>query len=74
MKDLPITQAGPSRHKCAVCAFEHGYLEGYSAALNAITSSMPKSKEEILGVKESNDMSVAKKIALSIKEKFINKD
>jgi len=69
IKELPITQAGVSRHKCAVCAYEEGYLEGYRAAVDVILSSVSKSKEDIIKVKDNNNLSLARKIALSIKNK-----
>ena len=69
MKDLPITQAGVSRHKCAICAYESGYLEGYRIAIEAIVSRMPRSKEDIIKARDADGISIAKKIAISIRNK-----
>lgn len=33
IEKLPITQAGPGRHRCPVCAYELGYSEGVKAGI-----------------------------------------
>lgn len=30
MKDLPVDQGGKGRYKCAACAYEQGFRDGYS--------------------------------------------
>lgn len=32
LQDLPESQAGEGRHKCAYCAYEAGYAKGYRDA------------------------------------------
>lgn len=68
LKELPITQAGVARHKCAVCAYENGYLDGFKAALSALKEGLPESDEDILSLKKQNNIKVIKKIATSIKK------
>ena len=43
---LPTTQAAASRHKCAGCAYDKGYKQGYSLAdvLTLDLESLPESQ------------------------------
>lgn len=70
LKDLPITQAGIARHKCAVCAYEKGYLDGFKAALEAFKSGVPESEKDILSFKERDNNNAVNKIALTLSEKI----
>lgn len=48
MNELPIEQGGPGRHKCAACAYEIGYSDGYSRVfqidINSILENLPTSQ------------------------------
>ena len=68
MKKLPITQAGIGRHKCPVCSYQEGYVDGFLAATQLIQDKIPKSKEDILLLKESQGLNKAQEIALKIKK------
>lgn len=32
-KDLPFSQGGDGRHKCAGCAYEIGYMDGFNSGV-----------------------------------------
>lgn len=39
--DVPHNQKTPFRHRCAGCAYEMGYRDGYNAALKALQQAAP---------------------------------
>lgn len=39
--DVPHSQKGAFRHRCAGCAYEQGYREGYDAALAVLQKAAP---------------------------------
>jgi hypothetical protein len=43
LDDLPASQAGTGRHKCAICAFEAGVDEGRRLALAETVKRQPSS-------------------------------
>ena len=72
IKSLPVTQAGVARHKCAVCAYEQGLLDGFKLALENLSIS----DEDIIKLNElrlKKEASKALDIALSIKSKMEKK-
>jgi len=72
IKSLPVTQAGIARHRCAVCAYEQGLLDGYKLAMEHLSLS----DDDIIKLNEkriNKEASKALDIALSIKEKMDKK-
>ncbi|MHC4619089.1 MAG: hypothetical protein ACYTEQ_15200 [Planctomycetota bacterium] len=39
--EVPHNQKAPFRHRCAGCAYEMGYRDGYNAALKALQQAAP---------------------------------
>lgn len=72
---LPVTQAGIARHKCAICAYEQGLLDGFKLAVERLQVSDSQIVEffEDKQKKQSVDKLVSiEEISSKIKEK-INK-
>lgn len=34
--ELPLSQGGKGRHKCAACAYEEGYRKGFNRSMNFV--------------------------------------
>lgn len=54
IKDLPISQGGVGRHKCAACAYEKGVENGKNHVLNfdleMYISSLPESQKDTVAI------------------------
>lgn len=73
MANLPITQGGSGRHKCAACAFEEGYndgLKGLRRNIETVMNSLPDGQAKAQRHK-SPELAYAK--GLEIGEKVHNK-